>query len=305
MSCAYVFPRSARVFQAQTARAITYRRHSTLVSTPSISASEETSPSQSSSQEDEILPTHNGATTIPDTSTTSRPSQISNQQQQQNQNHHDLPSFLAYANRVDLPSTSTVYVGTHYEYTVLQSLSRFGMNLSRIGGRSDHGVDLVGHWTLPVRLSTTTHPPCLSSPSQLKMLVQCKSLHRRPGPYLVRELEGAFNGAPVGYRGMSGTVLGLLAAPKEATAGVREAMGRSRLPLLFAMIGNTDGRVMQLLWNQRAREVGLDGLGVTVRYCSTTKEDGAESEEEKEGQVTREVALTWKGDVLPDIPTAS
>ncbi|KAI9886663.1 MAG: hypothetical protein M1823_001506 [Watsoniomyces obsoletus] len=301
MSCVFSLTCRSRIGPKLASRGITSRYNSSLASPFSTGTT-------ASAYEEETLPAPTGSNTITVSPTAdASPTATPNATHQPQQNHHDLPSFLAYADRVGLPTTSTVYVGTHYEYTVLESLSRFGVNLSRIGGRSDHGVDLVGHWTLPI-----PHPPVpttllpssrsSSSPPKMRMLVQCKSLHRRPGPYLIRELEGAFNGAPVGYlRGTTGSsVLGLLAAPKEATAGVREAMGRSRLPLLFAMIGNMDGRVMQLLWNQRAKDVGLDGLGVGVRYCSNVDEDGDEKED-----VKREVALTWKGNVLPYLKTSS
>jgi hypothetical protein len=37
-------------------------------------------------------------------------------------NHHDLKSFLSYTQRSGLDEKSTVYVGTHYEYTVAAKL---------------------------------------------------------------------------------------------------------------------------------------------------------------------------------------
>jgi hypothetical protein len=173
---------------------------------------------------------------------------------------------------VKLPTTSTVYIGTHYEYTVHAALARLGMRLTRVGGRADAGIDLLGQWLVPwqqqqqqqqqlsnghlstahstpstpLSISPAPHSPfvtataaattngdgggdgdgaaptpclttaesaqalsrppspssssSLSSPSLLHTLVQCKVLHRRPGPQLVRELEGAFSGAPLAWR---------------------------------------------------------------------------------------------------------
>ncbi len=190
--------------------------------------------------------------------------------------HHDLPTFLAYAAATNLPATRTVFVGTHYEYTVAASLSRLGFTLTRTGRASDLGVDLLGHWTLP----------CFTIPA--RVLLQCKALAEGPRPRHVRELEGAFVGAPAGWRAR-GDVLGLLAATREATRGVREALGRSRWPLGFVMV-RTDGRVEQLLWNRKAAEMGLEGVGVTIRYLPM--------EEGGDGGVAREVVLTWKGEVL-------
>ena len=137
------------------------------------------------------------------------------------------------------------------------------------------------------------------------MLVQCKALqHRRPGPHLVRELEGAFAGAPLhGYAAQG--ALGILCAPREATRGVREALGRSRLPLAFVMLeAHGRGRVLQFLWNRAAVDLGLDGVGVTMRYsCSAGGEDGdeGEGEGEREKEVGAEVALTWRGEVIRDL----
>ena len=226
--------------------------------------------------------------------------------------HSDLSSFLEYASRVNLASTSTVFVGTHYEYTVLTSLGRLGMSLMRVGGRSDAGIDLLGQWDLGAlslddkqqqQQQQQRKPP-------LKIVVQCKALQRRAGPHLIRELEGAFAGVPMAYRGRG--LLGLLTAPKEATAGVRDAMGRSRMPLGFAMIG-LQGRITQLLWNQVARDIGLHGLGVTTSYVTvedtastkTEPPSGHAAADQRDLGIHHEVALTWKGNVLPPWTTTT
>src|SRR6266516_4651499 len=179
------------------------------------------------------------------------------------QHHHDLPSFLDYASRSSLSLTSTTYIGTHYEYVVLSALRRLGFSMTRIGGRSDYGIDLLGDWTLPNQSSTSTSTPSSAPPQKLKVLAQCKAISRPPGPNLIRELEGAFPGAPVGWRGQG--VLGLLIAKSQATKGVREALGRSRWPLGF-MLCTKDGVLQQFLWNKVAEQEGLQGWGIGVRY---------------------------------------
>ncbi|CAG9936975.1 unnamed protein product [Clonostachys rosea f. rosea IK726] len=93
--------------------------------------------------------------------------------------HRDLPTFLAYAKRTGLDEKSTVFVGTHYEYTIAGTLSRYGFSLQRVGGASDCGVDLLGTWTPP------------KTRRVMKTLVQCKAGAQRAGPNLMRELEGA------------------------------------------------------------------------------------------------------------------
>lgn len=185
-------------------------------------------------------------------------------------NHNDLPSFLQYASRIDMDTTSTTYVGTHYEYTTQTALSRLGMSLKRIGGKSDYGIDLLGTWTLP------------SSPQPLRVLIQCKAFARKVEPSQARELEGTFVGAPTGWRGTG--VLGFLVSRKPATKGVREAMGRSRWPMGYVLCED-DGRVLQMLWNKRAEQEGLEGVGVSLRYSGGEKSE-------------REVILTWKGDII-------
>ncbi|KAK6219533.1 hypothetical protein QIS74_05035 [Colletotrichum tabaci] len=168
--------------------------------------------------------------------------------------HHDLASFLAYAERTGLDTFSTVYVGTHYEYTVSLTLSQYGIQAVRVGGASDNGIDLLGTWDIPSR----TKP--------VRVILQCKGGTQRIGPSLVRELEGSFIGAPVGWRGDG--VIAFLVSEKTASKGVREALGRSRWPMGFVSC-SSDGFVQQMLWNQRAEEEGLRGLGVTMRHAET------------------------------------
>ncbi|KZZ90588.1 hypothetical protein AAP_03683 [Ascosphaera apis ARSEF 7405] len=192
------------------------------------------------------------------------------------QNHHDLPSFLAHAARTSLSPTSTVYTGTHYEYTVLTSLRNYGFDLTRIGGSNDFGVDLVGTWS--VIPSTSTYRP-----QPIRTIVQCKALKKKAGPNLIRELEGSFAGAPVGWRGDG--VFGVLATTREATKGVREALAKSRYPLVWILAEQDGGKVRQCLWNHRAMENGLEGLGVRVRYGGGEEVDGS-------------VVLTWDGEEM-------
>ncbi|KAJ5129759.1 uncharacterized protein N7515_005798 [Penicillium bovifimosum] len=197
------------------------------------------------------------------------------------QQHNDLTTFLSYAEHESLPVTSTVHVGTHYEYTVLQTLRRYALNLNRIGGRDDAGIDLVGTWHLPER----------ERERALRVLVQCKSLKAKLGPNIVRELEGTFNQAPVGWR--TDQTVGVLVSPREATKGVRDALARSAYPLFWMLI-ERDGTLKQALWNARAEELGLGPLRVETRYTTSTED--AES-----GSVSKEVVLTWDGSDIPDM----
>ncbi|KAM3481611.1 hypothetical protein MY5147_000597 [Beauveria neobassiana] len=199
--------------------------------------------------------------------------------------HDNLASFISYAERTGLDATSTVYVGTHYEYTVAASLARYGLALRRVGGARDRGTDLLGTWTLPDAAG--------GSSAALRVLVQCKAgAGQRVGPQHIRELEGARAGAPPGWRGDD--VLAVLACERAATKGVREALGHSRWPMAYVFCeggggggGGGGGAVRQMLWNKKAEESGLAGLGVGTRHVG---------EGEKEDT---ELVLTRKGRALP------
>ncbi|KAA8644157.1 hypothetical protein EYZ11_008477 [Aspergillus tanneri] len=187
--------------------------------------------------------------------------------------HHDLTSFLHYAQRQSLSPTTTTYIGTHYEYTVQEKLRAFSFDLTRTGGRDDLGIDLLG----------TFHPPSHEHP--FRVLVQCKSLRTKLGPNLVRELEGTFARAPRGW-GPGTDAIGILVSPREATRGVRDALARSASPILWLTM-QRDGWLRQALWNARAQQLGLGPLGVQVRYDSV---DG--------GEMKSSVVLTWDGEDL-------
>ncbi|MCJ1250509.1 hypothetical protein MMC30_007737 [Trapelia coarctata] len=190
--------------------------------------------------------------------------------------HSSLSTFLRYAHSIDLSPTSTTYVGTYYEYLCEISLRRLGFSLIRTGGRSDAGIDLLGSWNLPG----------LSSP--VKCIVQCKNLKAKAGPNLIRELEGAFVGAPTGWRGER--VVGVLCAGKEATKGVRDAIRSARRGIVWCHVEEVEeglGRVRQLFWNRR---VSAQGAEVGLRYLPGIGEEG-------EVRVDTEVVLTKDGEV--------
>ncbi|KAH6659753.1 glutathione S-transferase [Truncatella angustata] len=141
--------------------------------------------------------------------------------------HSDIPSYLSYVERTGLDTTTTTYVGTHYEYTVAHTLERFGFELRRVGGSGDHGIDLLGTWSVP------------STPTPLRVLLQCKASSvastARIGPATIRELEGAFVGAPPGWRG--GNVVGLLVTQKTATKGVLRTANPWKVVMILEELG--------------------------------------------------------------------
>ncbi|KAK5727694.1 hypothetical protein LTR17_012552 [Elasticomyces elasticus] len=204
------------------------------------------------------------------------------------QRHHDLPSFLAHAASKALSTTSTVYKGTHFEYTVAAALSNLNFTLQRTGRSNDLGIDLVGQWSLPTERKKKSY--------DVPVIVQCKAA--RPTPSMIRELEGAYTGAPAGWRGDG--VLALLVNVHPSTKGVREAVQRSRWPLGVLQV-TRDGAIKQFLWNAVAAEIGLEGLGVTVRHASKRGGMLEVGEEVVNGDdmasTASSIGLTWMGEL--------
>ncbi|RMY87465.1 hypothetical protein D0862_10693 [Hortaea werneckii] len=201
------------------------------------------------------------------------------------QKHHDLASFLEYAERTSLNPKSTVYRGTHFEYTAAQALGDYAFKLRRTGRSNDLGIDLVGHWHLPASSTTTAgsdQPDGGNTGHTMPVLVQCKASKLTPS--MVRELEGAYIGAPAGWRGDG--VLAVLVSTVPATKGVSAAVQRSQWPLAVMQI-ERDGILRQFLWNAKAAEAGLTGLGVTTKYATKTGDDGRQ-----EG-IKQCLGLTW------------
>lgn len=240
---------------------------------------------------------------------------------------------------------STLHIGTSYEYLCARTLPLLGFtSLLRTGGRSDRGIDLLAHWTLP----SSSGGQSLSSSSSsfdgenthhlqsqnevrgqkrgvIKALVQCKAHTRKPGPDMIRELEGAVSASE--REGGRERVVGVLCAKREATAGVREAVRRCRRGIVWVMIEDSEkaferrgganeegegvegfrgkskkvdgvhegrlGRIKQILWNEEVGRMAGGRVGAGVRYIpDAVKGKGAWS---------KEVVLTVDGRVwVPD-----
>ncbi len=221
------------------------------------------------------------------------------------------------ANPIDPPPSSppsSLHVGTSYEYLCARTLPLLGFtSLIRTGGRSDRGIDLLAQWTLP---SSAQSPSLFDAKNTLqsqhkirtknrviKALIQCKAHARKPGPDMIRELEGAVSGVErEEEEGVVG-VVGVLCAKREATAGVREAVRRCRRGVVWVMVEDSDeasergeeeegvrvkgekvdgeyegrvGRIKQILWNEKVGRMMGGGVATGVRYMpETVKGKGA------------------------------
>ncbi|KAL5114647.1 hypothetical protein ACEQ8H_007492 [Pleosporales sp. CAS-2024a] len=208
--------------------------------------------------------------------------------------HDSLHAFVEYAEQANLSPTSSVYVGTHYEYTTALSLLRLGFSLFRIGASHDAGIDLIGHWVLaPLR-----EPLCV--------IIQCKARNNSVSPCHLRDLEGSFSSVPAGWKNKY--VLALLVTTHKATKGTLKALALSPRPMGFMMVSQF-GAVQQFVWNRAAAEQGLEGVGVTLRHtprallASTPEQDalGADSKANKkrakfrDAGTEKDIQLTWMG----------
>lgn len=230
--------------------------------------------------------------------------------------HSSLSTFLQYARAKDLNPASNVYRGTHYEYTCISTLSSklYNFQLARTGRANDLGIDLLGWWKLPAYVPAQSDSSTLEDSEAstgtdgatgktkrrrksttfraLKVLAQCKI--SSPTPAMIRELEGAYVGAPAGWSSSSSqgpsSTLALLISSGAATKGVIAALQRSRWPMGLLQI-TREGEVKQFLWNAVAAESGLQGLGVVVRYSQ-----GGKGRDEGQG-VGQSVRLSWMGRV--------
>ena len=195
-------------------------------------------------------------------------------------------------------TSSTVHVGTSYEHLCARTLPRLDFqDLIRTGGRADKGIDLLGKW-LPRSLQRAGSPP-------LNVVVQCKAVARKAGPEMIRELEGALAGAPGEWKGDD--TVGVLCARREVTAGVRDALRRSKRGVVWIMVEDLDdagkeeetedgegveegdvdvkekleareGRIRQVLWNDRVQKLVGKDTGTSVIHIPG--EDGGPMETE-------------------------
>ena len=215
--------------------------------------------------------------------------------------------FLTSRKDAHSMASSTVQLGTSYEHLCARTLPRLDFQqLIRTGGRADKGIDLLGKW-LPSFLRSTGSPP-------LNVVVQCKAVARKAGPEMIRELEGAIAGAPGEWRGED--TIGVLCAKREVTAGVRDALRRSKRGVVWVMVEDLDdvgkedktddgeelekgdgdveenqdargGRIRQVLWNDRVQKLVGNGTGTGVIHIPP--EDG--------GPMETEVLMSWNGAV--------
>ncbi|OCF73281.1 hypothetical protein I204_06512 [Kwoniella mangroviensis CBS 8886] len=89
-----------------------------------------------------------------------------------------------------LRGRTTLDVGTSFEKHALRYLNdQLHMDLRRVGGAGDGGIDLRGWWWLP-RSTLKKTAPLVEDIRRVRLIAQCKAEKKSLGPRNVRELEG-------------------------------------------------------------------------------------------------------------------
>jgi Protein of unknown function (DUF2034) len=92
--------------------------------------------------------------------------------------------------------SSAVHRGCAFEQRALDLLHHnLSMSLSRVGGRSDGGIDLLGWWWLPpgIKSGSASTSESQSDRNRVRVLGQCKAEKKKIGPKYIREMEGVLH----------------------------------------------------------------------------------------------------------------
>lgn len=118
-------------------------------------------------------------------------------------------------------SNSYVKQGKEFEKVCQRVMGEIGMQLCRVGGRGDKGVDLEGKW-------------CISDTHHINVIVQCKKLSANCPPNYIRELEGTLS-TKMSMFG-SNRLLAILASSRAPGEAAINAIKDSRLPMAYFQI---------------------------------------------------------------------
>ena len=166
------------------------------------------------------------------------------------------------------------------------------MQVTKVGGSGDGGIDLRGWWNVP--RDDITH-------QALRVIGQCKAEKLRMGPRVVREMEG------VARRAMdeAGPVLSVLCSQAGYTPGAFVQANTSNVPMLLLHIERSsnfsesdedslpdEGSLVGAYWNDKL--VGPSGL--LGRALEIRREYFADRSPAGKDQLNPfTLALFWKG----------
>ncbi|KAI9355586.1 hypothetical protein BD770DRAFT_391267 [Pilaira anomala] len=163
----------------------------------------------------------------------------------------DKQSQLAQFLKQEKDVTSTVYRGTLFELQTLASLEQnTGMSLQHVGGKSDGGIDLRGHWF-----------------NDIHILVQCKNIKGGCTPEHIRQLMGT----TVISSNKRTKTIGILStiSHRHFTRDVLSHFNASSIPLGLATVQDTN--LKSLMFNRKAQAF-LNGLTISSQFDSEGNE---------------------------------
>ncbi|KAL0570302.1 hypothetical protein V5O48_011666 [Marasmius crinis-equi] len=96
------------------------------------------------------------------------------------------------------------------------------MTLTRVGGKEDGGIDLLGWWWVPC-MDSSVEDVEFSARRRVRVVAQCKAERKKIGPKYVRELEG------VVYRHMDKSMV-----PQDAVESGNETQHKSIVALFIS-----------------------------------------------------------------------
>ncbi|VDC07349.1 unnamed protein product [Peniophora sp. CBMAI 1063] len=115
------------------------------------------------------------------------------------------------------------------------------MSLSRVGGKSDGGIDLAGWWWLP-----HAHISDTQTRRRIRVLAQCKAEFKKMGPAYLRELEGV----ALRQRAESDrTLVAALISQSAFTKACLLAAQASPVPLMLLHLPEEGGGLGTAIWN--------------------------------------------------------
>lgn len=126
------------------------------------------------------------------------------------------------------------------------------MSLSRVGGKSDGGIDLMGWWWIPDLNSKEFPNP--DSRNRIRVLAQCKAEKKKTSPNYVREMEGVLLPYLLERRNDSGAEkdAGLLALFLSESMFTKSTLLRamsSPVPFLLLHLPPSGDNIGSAVWN--------------------------------------------------------
>lgn len=139
---------------------------------------------------------------------------------------------------------SSVHRGAAFERRAMRVLqANLSMSLSRVGGKSDGGIDLQGWWWLPFAQSAFTDP---THRQRVRIFAQCKAEKKKIGPKYIREMEGVLHR----YFNHPNPMVALFISESQFTKEALLRMQSSSIPFsLLHLPSEHEENIGSMVWN--------------------------------------------------------